>query len=237
MGFDRSSGQSAGVRTFSTTKYHYNIDFGQVANSIEVQGFEVTNSDGEASRVMIGYKMPKIFVYDYDGSSTITDRTDDLAAGQITLGADGEIIIGSPVPLMSIEFDVDTAGGALSSKEYYNGALTSLTVGLETADITSTGLQSETFLLPNDILPLPADHALVTAGVHPGLYIYKADIASSAVIDSIKGYHFVYNYEDIPSGSTVSTTATMDLPAGAQPACFVENADAGNATNVIYRLK
>lgn len=233
---NRSNIVSTGAVSFSTTKHVVEIPLNENASeSIEIHRMSLVNSDENDASVAFGYKCINPRVYDYTGT-VVTDLTQDLIDGnQITLGSGGKLIIAVPHLINSVEFDVDTAGGALSNKMYYNGSVSSLSPTLlETLDPTSTGLSADTFLSPSDAQKLPADHALVTAGIPAGMYIYQADIASAVVLDAVNVYSFNYFAETVSAGTTITDDSIKKLPVGCQPMVFIDEADALNSIAVEY---
>lgn len=223
---------STGAVTFSTTKTVANIDLTDA--SAEVHDMTVINSSASTSIVGLGYQHVQPKVYNYDGSA-VTDITDDIIAGSATLGTGGKFIVAVPSKFHSINFTIGTTGGALSNRRYYNGSITALSPTLiETLTFASTGNSADTFLPPSDIEPLPADHALVTAGIDPGMYIYQVDIASVAVVTAISVLHFNKVIETVAAGATVSDSGIKKLPKGCKPAAFVSTANADNSLSVSF---
>lgn len=233
---NRANTVSTGVVTFDTTKHTVEVPLHATApESLEIHRMSVVNSDTSDASVALGFKCVNPRVYDYDGTD-VTDLTQSLIDGeQITLGTGGKLIIAVPHPINSVEFDVDTAGGALSAKRYYNGTIATLNPTLlETLDPTSTGKSSDTFLSPSDAAKLPADHALVTAGIPAGMYIYQADIASAAILDAVNVYSFTFFAETVTAGTTLTDDSIKRLPVACQPMVFISQADAGNSITLEY---
>lgn len=211
---------------------------------IEVHRMEVFNNSTAAARVGWGYRMADsaVKVGDFNaggGAPRYTDRTTSIAAGTATaLGTGGGILIQSPEPFHSVQFNVTIAGGAISALQYWDGtqlktfnAAGSEHVSYDTLDLTGTGNQFNVFVPPSDMAPVAAGDTLVDDdGVTAGMYVYVITLASVVTVDDFSVVRLLNRLESLADGATLVDTLDggKKLPGGAKLVAYCSTANKEN---------
>ena len=221
-----------------------------IPQALEVHRVEVGNNSGGDARLGWGYVMAQstIKVGDYDvpgASPKYTDRSADLALGATLLGTGGGILIQSPEPFHSIQFNVTVVGGAISQQSYFDG--TSLKVfdsaGTEhteydTLDLTGLGAAAGIFVKPADMAPLAATDSLVTdEGLTAGMYVWLIELATPVTVDNLDIVRLQNRVEVVANGNSLvdSYDGGKKLPGGARIVGYCSTANKANSLIVEYR--
>lgn len=218
-----------------------------IVQGLDIYRVEVGNNSGGDARLGWGYTLTGVKVGDYDtvgASPKYTDRTSDLAAGAISIGGDGGILIQSPEPLNSIQFNVTVVGGAISAQKYWDGstfktfnAAGTEHVEYDTLALTSTGAAVGIFVAPDDLAALEATDSPVTDdGLTAGNYAWLIELASAATVDQLDLVRLVNRVEVVGNGNSLidEFRGGKKLPNGAKVVGYCATANKANSLIVEY---